>query len=386
MGLGVLGAVYWPKVFASAKEEALLLLTAKVELPEVSIGQGFGGARFSIRATGIWAHNTLAAVAAGRLLHLVDFKDPKNPTVTTVEISGEAWDVYLDEKFLYASLNYSPDGTSLLIYDIGNPKAPKLAGILRAPNYAGAHNVFVSGKAAFLASFGAAGTPERGLRPGPRAQLHLADISDPTNPLYLGALEDPEGRFDIRRIHDVTVIGHRAYLAGWETGFWIIDFENLDNPKQLKYKVVGHHAYTSEVGGSPNTHTVWPSQDGKILFTTDEVRGEFVRAWDISDLNNIKLLSQYRVDDFAIPHNLAVDGQFAYVAYYTEGVKVLDFSKPNELKEVASFDTDPRPPNEVFEPFSGAWDVYPFGKFVLVGDTETGLFILEKQGILLGKR
>jgi len=354
------------------QQEPLLTLAARVELPWVQIGRPKPpDHRWNVRAADLWAQNTIAAVAAGPLIHLVDLTDPRNPSTTTINIErfGECWDLHIKGGFLYAGLNYSADGTSLLIYDITNPKDPKLTGILKAK--AGAHNLFVEGQVGFLASFGAVGD-SFGL-------LHLVDLSNPSMPSYLGPLFDPEQRHQIRNIHDVTVIGNRAYLAGWDTGFWVMDFENLSNPKELKYRVVAHHAYSTsdertEAPEPSRTHNVWPSNDRKVLFTTDEAHGEYVRAWSIVNSDNIFLLGRYRAHEFATPHNVVSDGPFAYVSYFEEGVKVLDASNPRQLKEIASFKT-PK-----------AWGVYPFGRYVLVSDMLTGLFVLEKHGRLLSQR
>ncbi|MBI1742573.1 hypothetical protein HYR54_05830 [Candidatus Acetothermia bacterium] len=319
----------------------------------------------------------------------ISLTDPKKPLVKTLQVNGESWDVKIEGNFLYVAMNYSTDGTSLLIYDISDAKNPQLKSALKVSTFAGVHNVFARGKVVFMATYGAAGSPTLGLNPG-RSQLHIADVSDPANPIYLGVVDDPAAPGTIYHIHDMTVIGNRAYLAGWNTGFWILDFENLDNPKQgVHWKVVGHNTYRSaddsEEPFSSHTHNVWPSPDGKILFTTDETGGDYLRAWDISNLSNIHLLGEFRLNSTEIAHNVVVDGAYAYIAYYTAGLHVLDYSNPSQLKDVAFFDTDPRPVEQIVDLFSGAWSVFPFGKYILVGDMEMGLFVFEKKGILAGK-
>jgi hypothetical protein len=290
---------------------------------------------------------------------------------------------------MYVAMNFSTDGSTLKIYDISDVRNPQLKGSLRANNYAGAHNVFVRGKVAFLASWSSAGSPSQGLTPG-RGLMHIVDVSDPSNPIYLGPVEDPSAPGAIRNVHDMTVVGNRAYLAAWNTGFWILDFENLDDPKKgVSWKVIGHGTYRSaEDSEEPfisHTHNVWPSPDGKILFTTDEVGGDYLRVWDISNLKEIKLLGQFRLNNIEIAHNVVLDGNFAYIAYYTAGVHVLDYSDPTQLKEIAGIDTDPTPVEALIELFDGVWSVFPFGKHLLAGDMQSGLLVFEKRGVLVGK-
>ena len=77
-------------------------------------------------------------------------------------------------------------------------------------------------------------------------------------------------------------------------------------------------------------------------------------------------------------------GAYVYDAYYANGVRVLEYSNPRELREVAAFN----PHNgraRYSHGYDGFWDVYPFGKYVLASDMQTGLWILEKKGILAGK-
>lgn len=372
IGLGALGAAVVAKGGGVlGQQETPLALVAKVELPAVSILGGFIAA-----ATGLWAQGNIAGVAAGPFIHVIDFTDIEAPTATTITIDGECLDLFIEGHLLYAGLQSSPGRNSIpvLIYDISDPKTPKLIGRLESSQVpTGVHNIFLGGKIAFLAE-----ATRRG-------RLHLVDVSDPTKPAYLADVRDPQGQFNILFVHDVTVVGNRAYVSSLTNGFFIVEFENLDKPSELHWEILAQHTYAGLSSSTPFTHSAWPSADGKVLFTTDEREGELVRAWDISDLTKIQLLASYSAsgNPRSIPHNIAVDGSFLYVAYYTEGLKVLDVSNPQELKEVASFDPDPTPSTQLF---SGAWDVYPFGKYALVSDMDIGLLIFEKRGILAGGR
>jgi choice-of-anchor B domain-containing protein len=344
----------------------LLLPVAKVELPPAGL-RGFGSS--IINATGLWVKGTLAVVPNITWINLIEFSDVKNPQLVTIDIKaidGDCRDVDFYQDYLICGLVGASDHRRVLVYDISDWKNPKLVSTVRSAVYKTVHNVFVAGKVCFLPTIG-----------DDQGELHMLDLTDPTNPAPLGSVRFLD-RF-LGDVHDVTVIGNRLYASAFNSGFWVIDFENLDNPKQLKYDLKAQQPY-----GRGAAHNAWPSPDGKFLFTGDESRGDFIRSFDISDLSDIKALGQYRVAPDAIPHDLVVDGQFVYVAYYAHGVRVLEYSDPRNLREVTAF--DPHSGRARYtHGYDGFWDVYPFGRYVLGSDMQTGLWILEKKGILAGQ-
>lgn len=126
------------------------------------------------------------------------------------------------------------------------------------------------------------------------------------------------------------------------------------------------------------THNAWLTDDSKHLLTTDERFGAYLASYDVSDLQNIKLVDVYQADTgyakVVSPHNVHIKNNFGYLSYYMIGLKVVDCSRPHNLLEVASFDTyAPRDSNT----FKGAWGVYPYFKsgVSIVSDINTGLHI-----------
>jgi len=328
----------------------------------------------------VWAQGDLAVVTAGPVVHLVDLTNASNPEFHTLALDGgnEAWDVKVQDGLLYAGVQVSEDGSALLIYNVSDPASPVLVGRFQAPGVDGAHNLFVRENVAFLA---ATGQGRAGL-----TGVWMVDVSDPANPRDLGPLLDGTGE-DAERIraHDLTVIGNRAYIAGWDSGIWIVDFENLDDPSELSYEVIAHHKYEPALRTfnfpDPATHNVWPSTDGRLLWTTDEIVGEGIRLFDISDPANFKLLDFYRLDGLenALPHNVIVDGEFAYAAHYMDGLRVLQ-AVDGRIVEAAARDTAGN--NERSNPFRGAFGVFPLNDLVLIADTFNGLLIYAKDDLL----
>jgi hypothetical protein len=68
-----------------------------------------------------------------------------------------------------------------------------------------------------------------------------------------------------------------------------------------------------------------------------------------------------------------VKERYAFVAYYTAGLVVLDLSDPSHLRLAAICDTHPEREDASF---LGAWGVHTDdGRTIYVGDTDRGLLI-----------
>lgn len=194
----------------------------------------------------------------------------------------------------------------------------------------------------------------------------LFDLTvDPENPIFLGA-------FDDYYLHDGMVRGDTLWGGAVYNGvFSVVDVTDKSNPQLM----ASHE--------TPNTfsHNCWISDDGNYLFTTDEVSGAYVAAYDVSDLNNIQELDRIQAWSGytdVIPHNTHVNGDFIVTSYYTDGLSVVDVSHPSNMVEVAYFDTSI---DYDGTGFNGAWGAYPWlpSGNILVTDIETGLYVLEPK-------
>ncbi|MCB0598486.1 MAG: choice-of-anchor B family protein [Lewinellaceae bacterium] len=127
------------------------------------------------------------------------------------------------------------------------------------------------------------------------------------------------------------------------------------------------------------THNIWVNDEETVAFTTDERGDAPVAAYDISDLNNIEELDQYRpvgtLGQSVIPHNVHVWDNYLLISYYTDGGRVVDASRPTNLIEVGNYDTWLGGNGG----FDGAWGLYPFlpSQTVLVTDINNGLYVLQ---------
>lgn len=130
--------------------------------------------------------------------------------------------------------------------------------------------------------------------------------------------------------------------------------------------------------GARFTHNVWLSDDDRYLFTTDEVPNAGVEAYDVQDLENIALLDSYRpaatLGRGVIPHNVHYYRGYLVISYYTDGVKIVDARRPDNLVEVGSYDTWLGPDGG----FNGCWGAFPFlaSGLILVSNINDGLYLI----------
>ena len=127
------------------------------------------------------------------------------------------------------------------------------------------------------------------------------------------------------------------------------------------------------------THNAWLSDDSQVVFTTDEKPNAPVAAYDISDLANIKTLDTYQPQNTlgqgVIPHNVHVWNDYLVISYYTDGCKIVDAARPNNLIEVGNWDTY----TGNLTGFQGNWGAYPFfdSGLIVLGDINAGFFVLK---------
>jgi choice-of-anchor B domain-containing protein len=104
------------------------------------------------------------------------------------------------------------------------------------------------------------------------------------------------------------------------------------------------------------SHNTW--RNGNTLFTTDEKPSSSLAAYDISDLGDIKLIDQIQMNpgSSAIVHNTYIRNSYAITSWYTDGVSIVDVSRPANLVNVGKYDTY----TNTGTSFNGAWGVYPY--------------------------
>ena len=136
------------------------------------------------------------------------------------------------------------------------------------------------------------------------------------------------------------------YLAHINDGFLsIVDISDKSNPLLLGTQ------------DTPNTfsHNIWLSDNGEVVFTTDELSGSYVASFDITDPTNISQLDKIQSSpgQGVIPHNTFVYNDYLVTSYYSDGITIHDATYPYNLVEVGNYDTYPQQTTS----YDGCWGI-----------------------------
>lgn len=194
--------------------------------------------------------------------------------------------------------------------------------------------------------------------------------ANPTNPPFLGMIHHIY--YHDGFVRNDTLWGSAIYDGYLE----MFDISDLNNPVFLG---------NQNTPGS-YTHNAWPTHDGKVVFTTDEVPGAFITAYDISDPQNVRELDRIRMDPTGgeTPHNVHYLNGWLPTANYREGVVIVDAHRPDNMVITGYYDT--HWPDTSNNPFEGVWEAYPYfpsGR-IIAGDRNNGLFVLNPKYVRAG--
>ncbi|MEN9742340.1 MAG: hypothetical protein RLZZ65_145 [Bacteroidota bacterium] len=176
------------------------------------------------------------------------------------------------------------------------------------------------------------------------------------------------GTYDPFYVHDGYERNDTLYIAHIYDGFFsLVNVADKANPILIATQ------------STPNnfTHNIWPSANGQVVYTTDEISGAYVAAYDISNPQQIAQLDrvQSQQGTSVIPHNVHVKGDYLITSYYSDGVVFHDAHDPENLIKLGAFDTYPgQTPG-----FDGCWGVYPFfpSNKAVAADITLGLFVFQ---------
>ncbi len=344
--------------------------------------EGVDGRDYSV--TGTWGSDGFS--------YFWDVTDPGNPILTdSIQVDARTVnDVKVSPDGRYATLTRegaSDRRNGVVILDMAEPAHPVIAIEFDEGLTGGVHNAFPQDDYLYVLSGG-----ERYL---------IVDMSDIYAPRTVGEVDIPGSR-----IHDVWVHDGIAYSAEWRTGIVQVDVGNgrwggsPENPV-----VVNTYALP---GG--NTHAVFPyyqEETGRFyIFAGDEVIGRrgfaleggmnrapydpdvpgsgtprntagYIHIVDYTDPENPKKVARYHVPEYGT-HNIWVEDDILYQAYYEGGLRVVDVSGElrgnlyTQGREIAVFK-----PNDPIGYVSNApttWSAMPFKGNIFLSDANSGLW------------
>lgn len=292
---------------------------------------------------------------------IVSLANPNAPTeVLFIPGAASIWrDLKTWGNFAYVTTDQGSDG--LLIIDLsplpsGTPTyqfwRPELSFNSATDTLEKAHNLYID-EAGFCYIAGS------NISAG---ETFILDVnSTPGTPILMGAT--------------LPVYAHDAYTRGdtlWTSDINAGTFSAYDVSDKNAPAIIGNQATPRDFA-----HNAWISDDGNSLFTTDEKSNAWVASFDVSDLGNIQELDRYRTPNpNTIPHNTHTFNDYLVTSYYTDGLIVIDASRPDNLIEVGRYDTYNLSPTTGFY---GAWGAYPYlpSGLILISDINTGLHVLQ---------
>ena len=236
-----------------------------------------------------------------------------------------------------------------------------------------AHNIVVNEETGFAYVVGANSNGETC-----GGGLHMLDLRE--HPTFAGCFSEDGYTHDAQCVvyhgPDADHQGREICLAANVNTITLVDVTDKTAPALLSRTGYPNVAYA---------HQGWLTEDHRYFLLDDEqdenaypeaVPTTRTLIWDVIDLDDPQLLSEYFGPTDAIDHNLYVVGDYVFQANFTAGLRILDISDVAHPVEVGFFDTVPGNDEARIE---GVWGVYPFfdSGTVVVSSIGEGVFVLK---------
>ncbi|MFZ1322956.1 MAG: choice-of-anchor B family protein [Ignavibacteria bacterium] len=204
-----------------------------------------------------------------------------------------------------------------------------------------------------------------GSNPGIGNGITVMDLSvNPETPIKRGS-------YNVDYVHDCRVKNDTIYAANiYISKVSIISAVNKNSLSLIT-------SFINLPGSGPHNTAV--TDDSKYILVTDEIGNSprQLKIWNREDIGDITHVSSWQPTGITntIVHNVEVYGNYALVAYYEAGIRLVDITNKSNPVEVAWYDSYPS--RNGFD-YNGCWGVYmfPSGK-IAASDRQTGLYVLK---------
>jgi hypothetical protein len=195
--------------------------------------------------------------------------------------------------------------------------------------------------------------------------LKVFSLQDPLNPIELW-----QGPEDIPEVHDVFVRNNLAILNCGYNGIRIYDFSNPSQPNYLS-----NLTFYQEQGYN---HQGWLCPDNQTYIFADETAGTRIKKAKLNSDFSLTIQNLFGTENIPYdktPHNIHCTNEFAFVAYYNDGLRVFDL-RTNPPIEIAHYDTHQDETGNTFSMW-GAWGVNAFlpSERILISDRNSGFYL-----------
>ena len=218
----------------------------------------------------------------------------------------------------------------VVILDLANPAHPKIASTFDQELTGGVHNVFATNDYLFAISGG--------------AKYVIIDVKDIYKPKYVCEYKHPNAR-----IHDLWVRDGIAYSAQGGVGTVVVDVGNgkyggsVEKPKLITVFPInsGHEIYPYYQKSTGKTYLFIGDEEmnraGRVWEGTNyrgsmyesggvaQTSGGYTHIVDFTDPMHPKKVGRYHLEDYG-SHDIIVEDDVLYQAYYDGGVRVVDVS------------------------------------------------------------
>jgi len=227
--------------------------------------------------------------------------------------------------------------------------------------FAQVHNLFLDNENALM--YACSINPKVGGILQGEIPLQVYSIADPLNPVLV--YSGPAG---LNEVHDAHVRNSIAYLNCGFDGLRVYDFTNPSAPILLQ-----------NLNIYPNqgfNHQGWMSPNGRTYIFSDETLGSRLKKCEVNVDNTVTIKTQFgtNFNENSVAHNVVLTNDFAFVAYYNEGLRIYD-SRYSLPKEIAFYDTYLQESNFKLNGVWGIYAEYSSGR-IIISDRQSGLFLL----------
>ncbi len=252
-------------------------------------------------------------------LTVFDVSDKAHPVLRkVVTLAG---DTYWNSVWAKGDALYIGSGNhGVIVYDISNPADPQFVRSVPGDTF-DVHTLYVDGNRLYAQAAGA-------------NQELIFDVSNPLDPVLLTRYTVPEDQNGLGYPHDAFAYQDRLYLNQMGQGYYVLDVTDGANPKPL-----GSYTYDASIYNPTHANQVGTFAGRTLAFEGGEASNAHLRVLDVTDPAHIVKIGEYKMRPQTSIHNMVLKDKRLYVAWYAEGLRVLDVSNPTQPKEIAYFNT-----------------------------------------------
>ncbi len=334
------------------------------------VWEGTDGRDFAI--TGTWraeGHAYVWDVTDPDNMRMVDRVQVDARTVNDVKVSEDGTLAVISRE------GASNRRNGIVLLDVSNPNEVVRVSEFDEGLTGGVHNAFIYDNHVYAVNNG--------------RRYDIVNVAEPANPFR-------EARFELdtraHSIHDVWVEDGIAYSSNWRDGVVLVDVGNgiaggrADRPVQF--------ASYADPGGA--THAAFPFRSestGRFyVLMGDErfpngmdpdgptVAAGYIHVVDFTDSENPVEVARFEVPE-AGSHNLWIEDDILYAAFYNGGLRVVDLSGElmgdlyKQGRQIASFHA--KDPEGVVSNETMVWGAQPHKGLIYFSDFNSGLWAVE---------